>query len=96
MSEDVGVGISKIKKLREASIAFIDHMEKGDGIGIVRYNDVSGPDDILMKVKALNQQHDGLVRTEARDAINNKTDPYYTTSIGAGILNEIKVLNDQE
>ena len=50
MNEDVGVGIPKIKKLREAAIAFIDLMQKGDGIGIVRYNNVSGPDDILMKV----------------------------------------------
>ena len=96
MSEDVGVGIPKIKRLREAAIAFIDHMQKGDGIGIVRYNNVSGPDDILMKVTSIDQQHDGLVRTAARAAINNQTDPYYTTSIGAGILNGFKVLNAQD
>ena len=71
-------------------------MQKGDGIGIVRYNNVSGPDDILMKVKSIDQQHDGQVRTEARAAINNQTDPYYTTSIGAGIINGFKVLNAQD
>ena len=35
MSEDVGVGFQD-QKAREAAIAFIDHMQKGDGIGIVR------------------------------------------------------------
>ena len=93
MSEDVGVGISKIEKLREASIAFIDLMRKGDGIGIVRYNQVSGPVDKLMDITAIDQPHDGQVRLAARDKINNYTNPDGTTSIGAGIINGSGVLN---
>lgn len=94
MDELAGDGIAKIKKLREASITFIDLMQKGDGIGIVRYNEVSDPiADVLMNVKDIDAQHDGMVRTEAKDKINNNTTPDGTTSIGAGIINGMKVLN---
>ena len=51
-------GTSKMKA-EEAAITFIDLLQKGDGIGIVRYNNISGPDDVLLKVTAIDAPYDG-------------------------------------
>lgn len=94
MSEDAGDGVPKVQKLREAATTFIDVMQKGDGLGIVRFDDTA---QRLMDVTDVGPEIGGAGRSTATGHINGpEIDPAGNTSIGDGVLKGKQALDDAQ
>jgi hypothetical protein len=87
MSTDAGNGHPRVELLRTAVQTFVDLMQPGDGLGIVRFDNLV---DSLMPVTDVGAMPAGAGRVQAYDIITSvdpaKTlDPRGSTSIGGGI-----------
>lgn len=94
MNEDAGDGIAKVQKLREAANAFISIMQPGEGLGLVRFNEVA---QRLMEVQDIGPIMGGGGRTTAIGHISGSDiDPSGFTSIGDGVVNGKQMLDDAQ
>jgi hypothetical protein len=87
MSSDAGNGDSRVEVLRTAAQTFVDLMQPGNGLGIVRFDNLV---DTLMGVTDVGAMPSGAGRMQAQDILTTgdpgKTiDPRGSTSIGGGI-----------
>src|SRR5215472_1508050 len=87
MTTDAGNGHQRVELLRSAVGTFIDLMQPGDGLGIVRFDNIA---DTLMPVTDVGAMPGGAGRVQADDIVTShdpaKTlDPRGSTSIGGGI-----------
>ncbi len=87
MSMDAGDGHQRVELLRTAVSTFVDLMQQGDGISIVRFDNLV---DTLMPVTDVGPMPGGAGRMQAQDIVTThdpaKTlDPRGSTSIGGGI-----------
>jgi len=87
MNMDAGNGHQRVELLRTAVQTFVDLMQPGDGLGIVRFDNLV---DTLMPVTDVGPMPGGAGRTQAQDIATThdpaKTiDPRGSTSIGGGI-----------
>ena len=94
MGWDAGDGTTRISKLRSAMHSFIDLMQPGDGLGIVRFDDEVNR---LMDVGDVGTP--GPARTDALDIIDTHDaartlDPRGNTAIGLGLIEGQAVLTD--
>jgi hypothetical protein len=88
MSTDAGNGHQRVELLRTAVATFVDLMQQGDGLGIVRFDNLV---DTLMPVTDVGPMPGGAGRAQAQDIVTThdpaKTlDPRGATSIGGGIV----------
>jgi hypothetical protein len=88
MSIDAGNGHQRVELLRTAVSTFIDLMQQGDGLGIVRFDNLA---DTLMSVTDVGPIPSGAGRTQAQDIVATHDpattiDPRGSTSIGGGIV----------
>jgi hypothetical protein len=94
MSEDAGDGVPKVQKLREAATTFIDVMQQGDGLGIVRFDDTA---QRLMDVTDVGPAIGGAGRATATGHIAGpEIDPAGNTSIGDGVVKGKQALDDAQ
>jgi hypothetical protein len=87
MSLDAGNGHQRVELLRTAAQTFVDLMQPGDGLGIVRFDNLV---DTLMNVTDVGAMPGGAGRMQAQDIFTThdpaKTiDPRGSTCIGGGI-----------
>ena len=83
MDEDAGDGRKRIDVLRESAPVFVDLLNDGDGIGIVRFDHDAYPGQSVEQAGAVPF---GAGRTAARSAISSHSaNPSGLTSIGDGI-----------
>jgi len=87
MITDAGNGYQRVELLRTAAQTFVDLMQPGDGLGLVRFDNLV---DTLMPVTDVGAMPGGAGRTQAADIFTThdpaKTiDPRGSTSIGGGI-----------
>jgi hypothetical protein len=87
MATDAGNGHSRVELLRTAVSTFVDVMQSGDGLGIVRFDDLV---DTLMPVTDVGPAPAGAGRTQAHNIVTTHDpaltlDPRGATSIGGGI-----------
>jgi hypothetical protein len=88
MVTDAGNGHSRVELLRTAVSTFVDLMQQGDGLSIVRFDNLV---DTLMPVTDVGPMPGGAGRLQAQDIVTShdpaKTlDPRGSTSIGGGIV----------
>jgi len=88
MTTDAGNGHQRVELLRTAVSTFIDLMQDGDGLSIVRFDNLV---DTLMPVTNVGANPGGAGRVQAQDIVTThdpaKTlDPRGATSIGGGII----------
>jgi hypothetical protein len=88
MSTDAGNGTARVDLLRGAVGTFIDVMQQGDGLGIVRFDNLV---DTLMPVTDVGAMPGGAGRIQAQNIVTthdpaSTLDPRGSTSIGGGIL----------
>jgi hypothetical protein len=88
MATDAGNGHQRVELLRTAVSTFVDLMQQGDGLSIVRFDNLV---DTLMPVTDVGAMPGGAGRTQAQDIVTThdpaKTlDPRGSTSIGGGIV----------
>ncbi len=92
MSDDAGDGTIKVQKLREAANIFVNVMQQGDAVSIVRFDDTS---QRLMNVTDVGPVMIGAGRLTAIGQINSPSlDPAGATSIGAGVVQGKQALDD--
>ena len=87
MTTDAGNGHSRVELLRTAVSTFVDVMLPGDGLGIVRFDNLV---DTLMPVTDVGPAPAGAGRTQAHNIVTTHApaltlDPRGATSIGGGI-----------
>lgn len=87
MSTDAGNGHQRVELLRTAVATFVDLMQQGDGLALVRFDNLV---DTLMPVTDVGASPGGAGRLQAQDIVTShdpaKTlDPRGSTSIGGGI-----------
>ena len=87
MTTDAGNGHSRVELLRTAVSTFVDVMLPGDGLGIVRFDNLV---DTLMPVTDVGAAPGGAGRTQAQNIVTTHApaltlDPRGSTSIGGGI-----------
>lgn len=88
MSLDAGNGTTRVDLLRGAVSTFIDVMQQGDGLGIVRFDNLV---DTLMPVTDVGAMPGGAGRTQAQNIVTTHDpattiDPRGSTCIGGGIV----------
>ncbi len=88
MTTDAGNGHQRVELMRTAVSTFIDLMQDGDGLSIVRFDNLV---DTLMTVTNVGAIPGGAGRLQAQDIVTThdplKTlDPRGSTSIGGGII----------
>ena len=88
MATDAGNGHPRVELLRTAASTFVDLMQDGDGLSIVRFDNFV---DTLMPVTNVGVSPGGAGRTNALDIITTHDpartiDPRGSTSIGGGII----------
>jgi hypothetical protein len=94
MAEDAGDGTTKVQKLREAAHLFVEAMQPGDGLGMVRFDDTA---QRLMAVTDVGPVGTGAGRAAARGHIDGPgLDPAGATSIGDGVLKGKQALDDAQ
>ncbi|GAB90773.1 M64 family metallopeptidase [Gordonia rhizosphera] len=95
MSDPTGVpGQTKIDHAIEAANLYVSLLKDGDQIGVVRYNQVSGPGDVLLTLRPAGPSPSGAGRLAARGVLNTTNlHPDGYTSIGGGIINGSGVLD---
>jgi hypothetical protein len=94
MADDAGDGETKVAKLRESAGIFINAMLPGDGVSITRFD---GTSQILMPVTDVGPVTTGAGRAAALGHINGpEMNPAGITSIGAGVVNGKKTLDDAQ
>ena len=99
MDEPAGTsGLRRIDALKYAARQFVEVVQPGNGVGLVRFDDHAyAPDDPTYPGLPLTVVGGGLFdpgRTAARSAVNaHATNPSGSTSIGAGILRARQVLD---
>ena len=95
MSDPTSVaGQRKIDYAIEAGELLVALLRENDRLGVVRYNQASGPADVLLNPRTMGAVGTGAGRAAARSALDvaNLT-PTGATSIGAGIINGSGVLS---
>jgi hypothetical protein len=95
MALDAGNGHQRVELLRTAVSTFIDLMQQGDGIGIVRFDNLV---DTLMPVTDVGPIPTGAGRSQAQNIVTTHDpamtiDPRGSTSIGGGIVAGKAALN---
>jgi hypothetical protein len=88
MSLDAGNGTARVDLLRGAVGTFIDVMQQGDGLGIVRFDNLV---DTLMPVTDVGAMPGGAGRNQAHNIVTTHDaattiDPRGSTCIGGGIV----------
>jgi hypothetical protein len=88
MSLDAGNGTTRVDLLRGAVGTFVDVMQQGDGLGIVRFDNLI---DSLMPVTDVGAMPGGAGRTQAQNIFTTHDpattiDPRGSTCIGGGIV----------
>lgn len=88
------LGVRKIDMAIEAANLYVALLKDNDKIGVVRYNQASGPGDMLLTLRTAGPAPSGAGRLAARGVLNTTTlDPDGFTSIGGGIINGSGVLD---
>jgi hypothetical protein len=87
MVTDAGNGHQRVELLRTAVSTFVDVMQQGDGLGIVRFDNLV---DTLMAVTDVGPAPSGVGRIQAQNIVASHDpattlDPRGSTSIGGGI-----------
>jgi hypothetical protein len=94
MSEPTTVaGQRKIDYAIEAGALYVSLLKESDQIGVVRYNQGSGPADVLLAMRVAGALGSGAGRLAANGVLTpTNLTPSGATSIGAGIINGSGVL----
>lgn len=88
------VGVRKVDMAIEAARLYVALLKDNDKIGVVRYNQASGPGDVLLTLRTAGAASTGAGRLAANGVLTTTTlDPDGFTSIGGGIINGSGVLD---
>ncbi len=95
MGDPTGVpGQVKIDQAIEAGELYASLLKETDRIGVVRYNNASGPSDVLLTMRTAGDLESGAGRAAVRAALDPANlAPAGMTSIGSGIINGSDLLD---